>query len=288
MIVSCPSCGARYRLSDEAASRPRTLRCAECRHEWSPDPSTGRPSAAPFVPRPAPRPLPVPPPAKPAPAPPPAEPPPPPPQAAPPAPAIPSEPPPTPAAKPRRTAKPAPKPAAAEEEDKDVEPVTWNPGQRELDMLPARLREGGKSRRRPVLLFAIALIVVALLVAVAGVWLGRVDIAQVPLVGDRLQPIVDRFLPAPSPVRVVSVKARTTQLSGGLVLDVTIRLRNDGNQPAPAPALAAELAGPAGVALRWRVPPAGGSIAPGATIEAASAATGFPREATRLSLSVAR
>lgn len=37
MIVTCPNCGARYRLATEVVARRSRLKCAECAHRWVPD-----------------------------------------------------------------------------------------------------------------------------------------------------------------------------------------------------------------------------------------------------------
>ncbi|TRW17572.1 zinc-ribbon domain-containing protein [Glacieibacterium frigidum] len=55
MIVSCPECGARYRLADDAIPvEGRAMRCAACKHRWyemGPDPVAAAPSEP--VPEPA-------------------------------------------------------------------------------------------------------------------------------------------------------------------------------------------------------------------------------------------
>lgn len=49
MIVSCPECGARYRLADDAIPvEGRAMRCAACKHRWyemGPDPVAATPPA---------------------------------------------------------------------------------------------------------------------------------------------------------------------------------------------------------------------------------------------------
>ncbi len=52
MIVDCPNCGARYRLSDAILARRARLRCAACDHRWVPDVPTA--AAEPAVPAPPP------------------------------------------------------------------------------------------------------------------------------------------------------------------------------------------------------------------------------------------
>ena len=52
MIVSCPECGARYRLADDAIpAEGRAMRCASCKHRWfelgpEPEPDIAPPPAA--------------------------------------------------------------------------------------------------------------------------------------------------------------------------------------------------------------------------------------------------
>lgn len=47
MIVTCPNCGARYRLSDEVVARRARLKCAACDQRWVPEPEAEIVEAAP-------------------------------------------------------------------------------------------------------------------------------------------------------------------------------------------------------------------------------------------------
>ncbi|WP_426169558.1 zinc-ribbon domain-containing protein [Sandarakinorhabdus sp. DWP1-3-1] len=47
MIVTCPNCGARYRLSDEVVARRARLKCAACDQRWVPEPEAETVEAAP-------------------------------------------------------------------------------------------------------------------------------------------------------------------------------------------------------------------------------------------------
>lgn len=50
MIVTCPNCDARYRLSDAVVARRARLKCAACDHRWVPEPEAETPpEAAPVV-----------------------------------------------------------------------------------------------------------------------------------------------------------------------------------------------------------------------------------------------
>ncbi len=78
MILTCPECGARYRLADDAIPPAgRSVQCASCKHSWfeaAPAPVAPPPIATPPVtappaaaaPKPAPAPAPIPRPASPA------------------------------------------------------------------------------------------------------------------------------------------------------------------------------------------------------------------------------
>lgn len=66
MIVTCPNCGARYRLAEDVTARGARLKCADCEHRWVPEAEPDPIAAAPVVlPPPEPEPpvpVPVPPP----------------------------------------------------------------------------------------------------------------------------------------------------------------------------------------------------------------------------------
>lgn len=57
MILSCPSCGTRYRVDEDELAGGRTLRCAHCGHSWelepAPPPPLPEPEAAQREPLPA-------------------------------------------------------------------------------------------------------------------------------------------------------------------------------------------------------------------------------------------
>lgn len=259
MIVACPACGARYRVDDATVARRPRLRCADCRNEWTPtdgidDEEAGAAAAG------------------------------------------------SGSAAGQATATTAAAPASADPKSQGSDPaddggaVAWQPGERELAMLPRRgPAPPPVSRRRPLATAAAVLVgaVLAVAVAAGSLWLPELpplDPQRIPLVGPTLAPVIAAATPPPAParLRVASVRGIVTELPAGRVLDLTVTLANDGNHPVVAPEVWASLAGPAGVALRWRITVDGVSVPSHGAASFVSSATGFPREANRLSVSLMR
>lgn len=122
---------------------------------------------------------------------------------------------------------------------------------------------------------------VALAIVAAGLWIGRADLAALPIVG----PALGRFDTA-SPLRVSAAGVVTELASGRRVLEVTGTVSNPGPGVAKVAPLAATLAGPDGVAVRWRIPAPVARLAPGQQVAFATTATGFPDSARQLSVRV--
>jgi predicted Zn finger-like uncharacterized protein len=245
VIVECPNCGARYRLSEAVLAKGARLKCAACQHRWVPTAADQRPEPPP-APKPKPKPI----------------------TEADEEAAFAAvqeqllsrwaEPPPGPA-----VSAPEPVIAVADPSDPPEEPE----------------RESSSLARSIVAIIAgLALAVIA-----AGLWLGRTDLASVPVVGDALA-----SLEARSPL-TLEVKGIVTQLpSSRRVLEVNGTIRNPGDAPATVAPLQATLSGPGGVALRWSIPAPVAVLPPGQEVMFSSTVTGFPAEAQNLSVSLGR
>ncbi len=124
---------------------------------------------------------------------------------------------------------------------------------------------------------------IALSVAAAGLWLGQINLSAVPMLGD----FIER-MQSPSPLEV-SVAGQTTLLpSGKRLLEISGTIHNRTDHDARVPPLKATLSGPAGVALRWSIAAPVASLAPGHEVEFAGTVTGFPADATTLSVRAGR
>lgn len=254
MIVSCPNCDARYKLPDAVLARGGRLKCAACAHRWVPvlpaprPPVTEADEEAAFAAV----------------------------QeqisarwadAAAPVAApmvLPSD-----AGGPGETAR-AQAVAAPVADDDDAPEIPDDPA----DAAP-----------RPALLRTLVagLAGLALSIAAAGLWVGRIDVAAVPWLG----PVLARLAP-PAPLEI-SVNATTTSLpSGRLLLEVRGVIRNTGRSAASVPDLRATLSGPAGTALRWTIVPRVRDLPAGTETEYNSTVTGFPADARRVAITPAR
>lgn len=252
MIVVCPTCGAKYRLSDAALARNARLRCAACDHRWVPQ--AGEPEAATGVPIPAPP--------------------------------------------PRRVTEAdeeaafaavqeqmlarwqTPAPVESSTAGEDGADSDAGGGWDVEDDFEDDAGYQPPSGAAVVLKTLVAVIGgIALSVVAAGLWLGQFNLSTVPIVGD----FIDR-LDSPPPLDV-TVSGQTTLLaSGKRLLEITGRIHNRTAEDVMVPPLKATLSGPAGVALRWRIAPPIASLAPGREVEFGGTVTGFPAEATTLSV----
>ncbi len=262
VIVSCPNCDARYKLSDAVLARGARLKCTACDHRWipaapAPPPERAATTAADedarFGAAPAPRPEPTPEPidtrwAD---------------DIAPSSGMIAPEMPPAPAD--------ANAGATDNATDDDADDATDN-AQPDAGHAPALLRT----------LFA-ALAGIALSIIAAGLWVGRVDLSDTPYVGAALARL------SPPQTLAISVTGTTTALpSGRLLLEVKGVIRNTGTATADVPDLRASLSGPSGVALRWTIVPQIRRLPAGGKTEYSSTVTGFPPDARSVAISPAR
>ncbi len=252
MIVVCPNCSAKYRLSDAALARNARLRCAACDYRWIPESvnaetaSEARPVAAPPPPR-------------------------------------------------RITEADEEAAFAAVQEQMlarwqtpaTVESPTiaqtgdinnFEPGYAPEDEDEAAARPPGRAAAVIKTLLA-GIAGIALSVVAAGLWLGQINLSAVPMMGD----FIER-MQSSSPLEVTVFGQATLLPSGKRLLEISGRIHNRTDADTLVPPLKATLSGPAGIALRWSIAPPVTSLAPGHEVEFASTVTGFPAEATTLSV----
>jgi predicted Zn finger-like uncharacterized protein len=256
VIVSCPNCDARYKLPDAVLARGGRLKCAACAHRWVPEVPAPQPAVteadeeAAFA-------------------------------------AVQeqisarwAEP----AVAPRDSA-PAAAFAARDDTAPDHQADDAAADDAGEDATEDETADGTDAAPRPTLLrnLVAGLAGLALSIAAAGLWVGRVDVAAVPWLG----PALARLAP-PAPLDI-SVTATTTTLpSGRLLVEVRGIIRNSGRGPAAVPDLRATLSGPAGTALRWTIVPNVRRLPPGTETEYSSTVTGFPAEARQVAITPAR
>ena len=238
VIVTCPNCGARYRLSEAVVARRARLKCAACAHRWVPDEAVEAAEASETDPSPA--------------------------RQAPAAPTPPDKPP---AAPPEAGLDPAPVPD-------EPAPVTDDTAANDDDA----------PRSHPVRNAIAVVLALALAAAAAGLWVGRVDPRQVPVIGEQLA----RLVPTGQPLQVTVAGTVTELPSGGRVLEVTGTITNPGRSLARVPLLKASLVGPTGPARRWTISPPAAQLAPGATVAYSSTVMGFPADARTLAVAPGR
>ena len=266
MIATCPACGKRYRLPDEAVpSGGRSVRCAACGHGWTVRPAGNALPAAP-------------------------------PAAEGPAVGTPAMDVAGPAQEPVVSGRTTPLPpmtvALA-----DAEPAspagTWMVG------------DGGPRCRRAwpivVLLLIVALAGFAVvefapadtfdpprlgLPAPGGIVadLPSVDLSRVPLIGDALDRLTPAAAPA-SPLRIVATGERRTLPGGTRLLTVGGTVTNPTAEPVALAGIDAALLDPAGhAAFRWRIAAPASVIGPGQSATFESIEANFPPDATVLQL----
>ena len=260
MIVSCPNCDARYKLSDAVLARGARLKCTACDHRW-----------VPAVPAP-----------------------------------LPSQPAPQPEHVPTTTTDDETDFRAALEPISEPIDTRWADDAAasadvttpDLPSVPANAADNGSDdgsddasddnqpdgwQAPPVLRSLVAAVVgIALSIIAAGLWVGRVDLSDIPYLGAALA----RLSPAES--LAISVTGTTTTLpSGRLLLEVKGVIRNTGTA-ADVPDLRASLSGPSGVALRWTIVPQIRRLPAGGKTEYSSTVTGFPPDARSVAITPAR
>jgi predicted Zn finger-like uncharacterized protein len=244
VIVTCPNCAARYRLSDEVLAKKARLRCAACDHRW--------------IPGATPEPAPPPP-------------------------------------KPRGPVTEADEEAAflaVQEQIRarwhdattPVVPAAAPPETDEssiFDDFNDTPEDDPEPRQSSKLLRTIvaAIAGTALAIAAAGLWIGRADLSALPFVGSALEGL------APASPVTITITGTTTKLpSGRRVLEVNGTIANRTKAYATVPPLAATLSGPQGTALRWAIPAPVAALPPGQQVAFSSTVTGFPANATLLSV----
>jgi predicted Zn finger-like uncharacterized protein len=124
----------------------------------------------------------------------------------------------------------------------------------------------------------------ALAVGAAGLWVARIDLERLPVLGHSLAALA----PQPLPLEV-SFTARTSTLpSSDRLLEINGTVRNSGQETVTLPDLEVRLAGPGGTLRRWRIAPPVTSLAPRTGVAFASTATGFPADANLVGIRPAR
>ena len=259
VIVICPSCAARYRLSDSALTRPARLRCAACGHRWTPV-AEGQPDALLIPPRVSPQ---VPPQVPPSPRPPISE------------------------AEEDAAMRAVQEQIRARWQDAATPAAPPPPIGDIVEELPkpppeqdSLSEETGVETPLPAPLLRTLVAVIAgtaLAIAAAGLWVGRQDLTALPLVSA----MMDRLAP-PVPVEITVAGTTSDLSSGNRVLEVNGIIINRGKTMVLVPALDATLSDPDGVALRWTIPPPRQRLGPGQQVAFASTVTGFPENATAL------
>ena len=175
---------------------------------------------------------------------------------------------------------PVPPPPPPEPQIAREEPVAEAPAPAEST------EEAPEAPAGSALLRTIAAVLIggALAVAAVGLWVARIDPAQLPVIGDDLAALAPQPLPL-----AVSFTAKTTVLpSGDRLLEINGSVRNTGKAAVTLPDLEVRLAGPNGTVRRWRIVPPVASLGPGAKVAFSSTATGFPADATLVGIRPAR
>jgi predicted Zn finger-like uncharacterized protein len=251
VIVECPNCAARYRLSDAVLAKGARLKCAACQHRWVPAAAPAAP-AAPPPPKPRPKPL-------------------------------------TEADEEAafaavqeqllsRWADTTPGSASPGIPAVDAAPMA-EPVFVTADPAPDDEPEPESSslaRSVVAIISGLALGVIA-----GGLWFGRTDLGSVPVVGATLA-----SLEAHSPLTLETTGLVTQLPSSRRVLEVSGTIRNPSDTPATVKALEATLSGPDGVALRWSIPAPVAVLPPRQQVDFSSTVTGFPAEAQTLTVSL--
>lgn len=258
MIATCPACGKRYRLADDAVpAAGRNVRCAACGNGW-----TVRPDVADVPAEPA--------------------------ATADVAATPPVEP---------AVAGPATMPpiAVALAEPHAATPqATWMVGDDE----PPRRRWGWLVAVVLVVVALAALAVIEFAPAdtfspprlglpAAGAIaadLPPLDLTQVPLVGDRLDALVHPRPAPPSPLRIVATGERRTLPNGTRMLTVGGTVTNPTAAPVALAGIDAALVDPAGHAFRWRIAAPATVLGAGQSATFDSITANYPADATVLQL----
>ena len=261
MIVSCPNCDARYKLSDAVVARSARLKCAACDHRWVPAAAGPPPVSSPPLPERVPTT------------------------------AVGDET--ASGAAPEQAPEAAPEPI----DTRWADDVASSGGAIAPDLPPAPVdaaddasddasddvqRDAGHA---PALLRTLVAVLagIALSIIAVGLWVGRVDLSDTPYVGAALA------RPSPAETLAISVTGTTTTLpSGRLLLEVKGVIRNTGATAADVPDLRASLSGPSGVALHWTIAPQIRRLPVGGKTEYSSTVTGFPPDARSVAITPAR
>lgn len=273
MIATCPACGKRYRVPDDAVpAGGRSVRCAACGHGWTVRPDGDVPAAAMAADRRGPAPA----------------------TADPAATAAPPVATPGPAASPPPAELPPLTVALADPAPVSPE-ATWMVG----DERPPRRRRGWPIAVLILLVAVAALAVVEFapadtfdpprlgLPAAADVArdLPPLDLTRVPLVGDRLDAVVNARAGPASPLRIAASGERRTLPNGTRTLTVDGTVTNPTATPVALAGIDAALLDRAGhPAVRWRIAAPASVIGAGQSAAFESIEVDAPAGATVLQL----
>ena len=252
MIATCPACGKRYRLADDAVpAAGRALRCAVCGHGWTVMPAaaavaTQLPFDLPAVMPPAPSPVPV-----------------------------------------DVAALPMTAPRSGGDTDgaKARRGCAW-------PLLFVAVAVGGLAliEFAPVTTFDPPRLGLPAIPELRGIALPRprpLDLTAIPVVGARLDGLINPPAAAASPLRIAAHGERRRLSNGTWLLSVTGSVTNPTAAPVALAGIDAALLDPAGhVAFRWRIAPPVSLIEPHGSAAFESIAANFPPSATVLRLAV--
>ena len=282
MIVTCPNCGARYRLTQPVAPGAR-MRCAECQHRWTPE-DEAPDAVEPGAPSPGDTGIP---------------------------PGDTAIPPGDTAMPPGDTAiplggaemplgdaaMPPARPAAARADDPGeaaaaasaappAAPPSIDADRHDAVRDPVPADEPAEPPRSRILASLAAIVAgLALAAVAAGLWIGD----RLPELASRLPGLAVLADAAPPLPVTLTARGVTASLpSGRAVLEVTGTIVNPTPRALPVPGLAATLSGPAGVALRWTIAPPAPRLPARSQVIYTATVTGFPADATTLTVTALR
>jgi predicted Zn finger-like uncharacterized protein len=278
MIATCPACGKRYRLPDDAVpSEGRSVRCAACGHGWTalPEPPAPiiREPTLPFAPPPLPPP------------------------------SIPLA---ATASETRREVfpvDPAEVPTGYRQRpSRPRGPRRWRwlaplllvviaaGALAVVEFAPPATFTPPRLGLPAIDVSGVALPAISLpSISLPAIDLPPLDLTKIPLVGDRLDALVHPLPVPPSPLTITVAGERRHLANGGAVLVLAGRIVNPTGVAQPVRPIEARLINPAGtVAYHWRIAAPVTTLPPHHEVPFESTAANYPADAERLDLAFAR